>query len=351
MVTMNRLQNIKAFDKSSAEKAAEKWNSIAKPLHSLGIFEDYIIKLAGIFADENFDINKRCVVVMCADNGVVCEGVTQTDSSVTAIAANAIANGTSNINMIAKSVHADVIAVDVGMNTEINNKNIIVNKASRGTNNIANGRAMSIAQAEKTIGSGIDIVCDLKSKGYKIIVTGEMGIGNTTTSAAVTSALLELPPEMVTGKGAGLDDERLVKKIKTVERAIKTNKPDKNDPLDILSKLGGYDIAGMTGLFLGGAVCGIPIVIDGVISVAAAALAVKICPEAKNYMLCSHASNEPASKTLLEYLGQKPVITANMSLGEGTGGAMLLSLLDSALSVYNSAHRFDSLPMERYVEL
>lgn len=348
---MDRLKAIVPLDYNAMEKAQEKWNSIAKPLNSLGLLEKTIVKIAGITENESISLDRRCVVDMCADNGVVREGVTQTGSEVTGIVARAMAEGSSNINLIAQTFNADVIPIDIGMSSDISAKNLLYRKIAYGTENIAVGAAMSISQAERAISAGIDAVRDLKRDGFKIIVTGEMGIGNTTTSSALAAVLLEESPDRVTGRGAGLDSAGLKRKIAVIERAISVNKPDKKQPLDLLAKLGGYDIAGMTGLFLGGAVYRIPIVIDGFISAVSAALAVGINPLAKEYMLCSHVSKEPAGIKMLEYIGLKPLITAEMCLGEGTGGVMLLPLLDGALALYNSVHKFENLPMERYVEL
>jgi len=348
---MERIKSIAPRDKSAEERSRQKWNNVAKPLHSFGLLEECVVKMSGIFGSENFDINKRCVVLMCADNGVVEEGVTQSDSSVTAVVAEAAANGDSNINAVAGCFNADVITVDIGMFTDLSNKKIVRKKFAYGTGNIAKEPAMTAAQAERAVSAGMDIVGECKKKGFQIIVTGEMGIGNTTTASAVTAALLNVPAKSVTGRGAGLNDEGLRRKISVIERAVKLHKPNDRCPVDILSKLGGYDIAGMTGLFLGGAVYRVPIVIDGFISAAAAALAVSINPMAKEFMLCSHVSKEPAGLMLLEYIGLKPLINAQLCLGEGTGGAMLLPLLDAAVAVYNSSHTFENLPIERYVDL
>lgn len=345
---MDRLKMITSPDVDAQRRARERWDGVAKPLRSLGLLEEAVVKIAGMTGNENVDLTKRCAVVMCADNGVVSEGVTQTDSGVTAIVAKAMAGGTSNINALAKVYDADVIPVDMGMNTDVDG--ILSRKTARGTGNIAVGPAMSLLQAEQAVASGMDIVRNCREKGYKLIVTGEMGIGNTTTAAALGSVLLKLPPEKTVGRGAGLSNEGLMRKVDAVNRAIAVNKPDKARPMELLAKLGGFDIAGMTGLFLGGAVYKIPIVIDGVISAVAAALAAEIEPVARDYMLCSHVSKEPIGPEILKYLGLQPIITAAMSLGEGTGGIMLLPLLDGALAVYNSSHRFEKLPMERYVE-
>lgn len=348
---MDRCKLILPPDLRAAQRAQSRWNSIAKPLHSLGLLEEAVIKIAGITGDDHVVLGKRCVVDLCADNGVVCEGVTQSDSSVTAIVAKAMAEGTSNINRMAQAFRADVIPIDIGISGDVEVKNLVDRKIAYGTQNIAVGAAMSIAQAERAISVGIDVVRDCKEKGYKIIVTGEMGIGNTTTSSAIASVLLGMPPDSVTGRGAGLDDEGFKRKINVIRHAIEVNCPDRSKPVELISKLGGYDIAGMAGLFLGGAIYHVPIVIDGFISAVSAALACEINPLAREYMLCSHVSNEPAGIKMLEYLGLKPLITAELHLGEGTGGILLLPMLDGALSVYHSAHRFDDLSMERYVEL
>lgn len=347
---MDRINKITLPDVNAAQAARERWNSVAKPLGSLGLLESAVEKIAAVQGTADVKITNRRAVVMCADNGVICEGVTQTDSSVTALCAEAIAGGTSNINVLADVYGAKVTAVDIGMEHDVKSEKLVNRKIAYGTKNIAEGAAMTVEQAEKAIAEGMDIVRDLKNEGVQIIVTGEMGIGNTTTSAALASVLLELPPRSVTGRGAGLDSAGLERKIAAVERAIAVNHPDKEKPLELLAKLGGFDIAGMVGLFLGGAYYHIPVVIDGVISAVAAFIAYKMNPIAKEYMLASHVSGEPSGKMLLDGIGLKPLITAEMRLGEGTGGIMLLPLLDGALAVYNSAHRFDDLEMERYVE-
>ncbi len=348
---MNRINEIQPSDKAAEDAAKARWNSVAKPLGSLGLLEEAVTKIAAIQGTADIKINKRKAVIMCADNGVVCEGVTQTDSSVTAICANAIADGTSNINAIAVVFGADVTAIDIGIDRDMQNPKILNRKIVYGTKNIAVGAAMTVSEAERSIIIGMDIVRDLKKEGVNIIITGEMGIGNTTTSAALSSVLLDMPPCKVTGRGAGLDSAGLKRKITVVERALTVNSPDPNKPLELLAKIGGADIGGMTGLFLGGAYYRIPVVIDGVISAVSALLAYKLNPLVSEYMLASHVSKEPAGCFLLEKIGLKPLITAEMRLGEGTGGILLLPLLDGALSVYNNAHKFDDIHIKRYVEL
>lgn len=339
------------FDKAAESAAKHHWNSIAKPLGGLGLLEDMISKIAGMRGTPNLSLNCRTAVIMCADNGVVCEGVSQSDSSVTASVAKEIALGRSSVNLLAGQFGAEVIAVDIGMCADVDDRRVLGRKIAYGTGNIAAGPAMTREQAQSAVNTGIQLARELSQNGTDIIITGEMGIGNTTTSAAVASVILGISPERAAGRGAGLDSAGLSRKIDAVKRAIAVNQPDSSDPFDLLSKLGGFDIAGMTGLFLGGAECGIPVVIDGVISAVAACLAEMAAPGCRDFMLPSHVSNEPAAPLLLEKLGLKAPITAGLHLGEGTGGVMLLPLLDGALAVYNGAHSFDDMDLERYKEL
>lgn len=348
---MDRINKIKRPDNGIYLAAKARWDSVAKPLGSLGLLENHIQKIAAIQKNTDVNLSNRRVVVMCADNGVTAENVTQSDSSVTAVCASAIAEGTSNINKLAEVFGTTVTAVDIGVERNVSSSKILKRKIANGTKNIAVGAAMTKEQAEKSICVGIDIMRDLKNEGVNIVVTGEMGIGNTTTSAAIASVLLDVPPRVVTGRGAGLDSAGLERKIAAVEKAIAVNFPNSDNPIDLISKLGGFDIGGMTGLFLGGAIYGIPVIIDGVISAVSALLAYKIEPISAEYMLASHVSSEPAGKMLLEQIGLKPIINAEMRLGEGTGGIMLLPLLDGALAVYNHSHKFDDIGIERYVEL
>lgn len=333
------------------KQAGVNWDNVVKPLKSLGLLEQAVIKIAGITGSDNVCIDKRCVAIMCADNGVVAQGVTQSQSEVTAVVTEAFATGQTSVCVMARCVNADIIPVDIGVYRDIAIEGVINKKIMYGTNDMTSGAAMTRAQAVAAIEVGINTVIDLKQQGYNIIVTGEMGIGNTTTSAALASLLLECPVETVTGYGAGLSNEGLNKKIAVIKQAIALNKPDKNDMPDILSKVGGLDIAGLVGVYIGGAVCHIPIVMDGVISAVAALIASKLNPLCKEYMIPSHCSKEPAGRLLLEALSFKPLITAEMCLGEGTGGVAALSLIDMALAVYHDTYKFGEAPIEKYEEL
>ena len=348
---MERIKTIKPTDKSFFIRSGEIWDSIAKPLGSFGLFEDAVKKICAVQETVSPDISNRTAVIMCADHGVVEEGVTQCDSSVTAVCADAIAEGKSNINAICDANNIGVLAVDTGIKCEYSSKKVIDRKIRFGTDNIASSSAMTEDEMKKAVSVGIDIAEKLKNDNTKIIISGEMGIGNTTSASAIASVLLDMPPEKVTGRGAGLDSEGLKRKVRAVEKAVSINNADKNDPFDLLQKLGGLEIAAMTGLCLGGAVYHIPVIVDGFISAAAAAVACKIEPCCSDYLLASHCSGEPASKMLLELCGLEPVIYAGLRLGEGTGAALMIPLLDSTLSLYYKAHRFDDTPIERYVEL
>ncbi|BCJ96394.1 nicotinate-nucleotide--dimethylbenzimidazole phosphoribosyltransferase [Anaerocolumna cellulosilytica] len=342
------IQNTYALDGAAITEAKKRWDSIAKPIGSLGIFEDMIGRLAGIQKTPDILLHQKAMVVFCSDNGVVEEGVTQTDSSVTAIVTRNIAKGCANINHMARTVNAQVIPVDMGINSDIVESEVWQRKVSYGTGNIAKEPAMTSDNMLKALQTGIELAGELKAKGFHILGTGEMGIGNTTTSSAVASALLHLLPEEVTGRGAGLSDDGLKRKIQVIYKALEINRPDREDPFDILMKLGGYDIAGMAGLYLGGMKYGVPVIIDGFISSVAALVAKRICPEVVDFMLPSHKSKEPAANLILKELGLTPVIAGNLALGEGTGAVMLFPLLDMALSVYRSSTTFDAIQIKAY---
>ena len=338
---------MQTLDEAAIHEARRRWDSVAKPLRSLGRLEDMISRIAGIQETSDVVLSPRCALVFCADHGVVAEGVSQSGSEVTALVAESIAKGDANINHMASVSGTDVFAVDMGMLRDVNGT--INRKIACGTRNLAKEPAMTRAEAEAAVQIGIDLVGEMKVKGYRMIATGEMGIGNTTASTAITCALLGIRPETITGRGAGLSDAALLRKTEVIRHALELHRPDADDPIDILSKVGGYEIAGMTGAFLGGMTHRIPMVIDGVISAAAALLAVRVCPQVRGFLLPSHMSREAAMTMLMRELGLEPVICADMALGEGTGAVALFPLLDMAESVYRSAHTFDRLGIEAYV--
>ena len=340
-------KQIAAPNQEAAAKAKAHWDSIAKPLNGLGDFEETITRIAALTGSEDVRLDRRVVLVFCADNGVVAEGVTQTDASVTATMAGEIAKHRSSVCRMAAAAKADVIPIDIGILHGV--PDVRDCHIARGTGNIAAGPAMTKEQAYLAILTGIDLVRECSAMGYRLIATGEMGIGNTTTSSAVASVLLGLPVETVTGRGAGLSDEGLQRKISAIRRAIDVNKPDPADALDVLMKLGGFDIAGMTGVFLGGALCGVPVLIDGLISSVAALIAARLCPASRGAMVASHCSAEPAAQQILRELGLKAVLNAGLKLGEGTGAVCMMPLLDLALAVYHDSASFTDTGVEQYV--
>ncbi len=335
--------SIQCLDKVALDAAREKWDKVAKPIGSLGRLEEMITKLCGIQRTVCPDISKRCVVVSCADNGVTKQGVAMTDSSVTAIMTSYIAQKRSSVGSMAKKCDTDVITCDCGMFTELDDDSIIDHRAGNGTADMSIGPAMTLAQAEFLISKAVTFVTRLKRDGYKIIATGEMGIGNTTTTSAVTAALLGLDPDDTTGPGVGLSDDGLARKAAIIRKALDINRPKRDDPMDVLSKVGGFDIVHMTGLYIGAAMNGVPIIIDGVISAAAALCASRLCPKTVDYMLPSHVSAEPAFKLIMDELRLKPVLDAGMRLGEGTGAVCLIPILDMTLSVYTDTVTYSDL--------
>ena len=348
MERMTRHSPIPPFDEEAARACRNRWAEIAKPLGSLGLLEGIVEQISGLTGDHDYHLDRRAVLVMCADNGVVAQGVTQTGSEVTAAVAGGIARGGLTINHMAAVAHADVVAVDMGMNFPLPVSGLLDCRVGAGTADMTIGPAMSREQAEEAVQIGIDLVAEMKERGYQILCTGEVGIGNTTTSSALAAVLLGRAVEEVTGRGAGLSTDGLGRKISAIQRAIEVNKPKADDPIDALAKVGGFDLAAMCGIFLGGALCRVPIMVDGLISSVAALCAVGLRSECKSAMLASHISAEPAGAMLLEALGLHPLICAGLRVGEGTGTVAALPMLDMAYGVYRKMPTFDQLAIETY---
>lgn len=351
MILKDYLERIAPPDLQAMQACQARWDSIAKPLHSLGLLEENIVKIAGILGTHKVRLKKRRVVVLCADNGVVEEGVTQTSSDITALVAQQLTKGKASVNVMAEMARAKVIPVDIGMFGDHPIPGLLQKKVAYGTQNFVKGPAMTREQAKEAILTGIHLVELLKENGCDIIATGEMGIGNTTTSSAMASVFLDVPPELVTGRGAGLSSKGLAQKVRVIYRALELLQPNPNDPLDVLSKVGGYDIAGLAGLFLGGGIYRIPMLIDGFISSVAALTAVRLCPQIRNYLLASHVSKEPAGHMVLQELLCPPMLTCDMGLGEGVGAVAALPVLDLALAVYHQVGTFADISMQAYQPL
>lgn len=336
---------VPAFDEDATARAEARWNNIAKPVGSLGRLERAVVTLAGAQGTDKPTIDKRAVLVLCADNGVTAQGVASTPPEITAVMAEFIANKRSSVCIMAKCAGAESIAVDMGMFRRVNAAGLLDRRVAPGTADMTLGPAMTREQAMAAIDTGIELVKTCKDEGYNILATGEMGIGNTTTSSAVSAVLLGKSAAEMTGVGAGLDEAGLRRKVAAIETAIAVNKPASADVLDVVAKLGGFDIAGMVGIYLGGALYRMPVVVDGFISATAALVATRIWPEARRSMLFSHVSAEPASRAVLAALDAEPLIQAEMRLGEGTGAVALLPLLDMALAVYNDLMTFADIGM------
>lgn len=345
------LSRIRPLHEKAMEMARLRWGHVAKPLNSLGILEDDIVKIAGISGTSNVDIGRRALLILCGDNGIVEEGVTQTGQEVTAVVTENMTEGNSSVCIMADRAGVDVFPVDIGVSRDLRSGSrhpLIRRKIAYGTKNFRKEPAMTRAEAVKSMETGIRLVEELAQKGYHLIATGEMGIGNTTTSSAVSSMLLKRDPEELTGRGAGLNEEGLRRKLEVIKEAIETYGPGCRDVTDILASVGGFDIAGLAGVFLGGAICRIPVLIDGFISAAAALAAERIYQGCRDYMLASHVSAEPAGRLLLDELGLVPLIQAHMCLGEGTGAVAAVPLLDMAADVYTKMSSFEDIHIEEY---
>ena len=326
--------------------ARQHWDTLAKPLGSLGVLEENVTKIAALSGKHQ--LSRRTLLVFCSDNGVVAQGVSQSDASVTTAVAAALGRGDSTVNFMAKTANCTVLPVDIGM-VEPTPPGVQTEKLMPGTHDITLGPAMTRETCIRAIETGLRLAEEQIKTGADILLLGEMGIGNTTTSAAVASVLLHQSPEELTGRGAGLSNDGLQRKIHAIDRAIQKNQPNPEDPIDVLTKVGGLDLAALCGVCLCGAKNQVPVLMDGVITNTAALCAVRLCPAVQGALIASHVSQEPAAKLLLDALQLQPCISAGLHLGEGSGAVLALPLLDQALAVYNSGHTFDALGIDAYV--
>ncbi|HYF82090.1 MAG TPA: nicotinate-nucleotide--dimethylbenzimidazole phosphoribosyltransferase [Clostridia bacterium] len=321
---------IKPACEDSMREAAERLDKLAKPIGSLGKLEDLAVKISGMTGKQNNSFEKKVTIIMAADNGVVEEGVSACPQAVTTIQTVNFLKGVTGVCVLSKHAGADIRVVDIGVASDLVYPGLISRKIRKGTSNMAKGPAMTREEAVKAIETGIEMVSQLVGEGYSLFGTGEMGIGNTSTSSAVAMAFLGCSAEDAVGKGAGLTEEGYSSKKSVIERAISVNKPDPKDPVDVLSKVGGFDIAGMTGCFLGAAYHRVPIVIDGFISASAALAAFRINPLVKDFMIPSHCSEEPGYKLAMSEIGLKPMLDLNMRLGEGSGCPLAFNIIEAA---------------------
>lgn len=336
------ISQIEPLDRDAMKMARERQDSLTKPQRSLGILEDLSVKIAGITSDPHPTIEKKVIITMAGDHGVVGEGVSAFPKEVTLQMVSNFLGGGAGINVLARHIGARVAVVDMGIAADIDtHPELIARKTAHGTKNMTEGPAMTRKEAEKSIEAGIEIFEEELKKGMDIVGTGDMGIGNTTPSSAIAAAITGESVQKVTGRGTGIDDSTFENKIKIIEKAMEVNKPDPNDPLDILAKVGGFEIAGLTGVILAGAKNRVPVVIDGFISGAAALLAAGLAPIAKDYIIASHQSVEAGHRTMMDYMNMSPLLNLNLRLGEGTGAALGISLAEASVKILNEMATFE----------
>ena len=349
MTLEETMQKIRPVDAAAMAAAKQHWDGLGKPLGSLGRLEKALIQIAGIQRTGDVHIDRKALVIMCADNGVVEEGVTQCGQEVTATVAENFLDEKSYVAIMCRRAGTKICPVDIGM--AVDTPRVEKRKIAYGTKNMAKEPAMTREQAVAAIEVGIAKAEELHAQGYEMLATGEMGIGNTTTSSAMTAVYLGLDVETVTGRGAGLSSHGLQRKIHAIKQAIAVNQPDPEDPLDVLAKVGGLDIAGMCGLFLGGAAQQMPVIMDGFISQVAALTAMRLVPECADYILASHVSEEPGANILLKALEKDAFLTCGMRLGEGSGAVALFSILDFASDIYHKMSTFVQADIVEYQPL
>jgi len=326
-----KLPTIPKIDSSLEAAAWKRQDSLTKPPRSLGRLEEIGVRLAAISGKLNPPVARKAVIVMAADHGVTAEGVSAYPSAVTPQMVLNFLRGGAAINVLARQAGARVAVVDIGVASDLApHPQLFQRKIMAGTANFAKGPAMSRAQAEASIAAGIEIFELLYRDGLDLLATGDMGIGNTTASAAIVSAICGKSPQVVTGRGTGVDDAGLARKVAVIERALSLNKPDSRDAIDVLSKVGGLEIGGLAGAVIAAAAHRVPVVIDGFISGAAALIAAELSPEVKPYLFAAHLSVEAGHRTILDRLGLKPLLDLNLRLGEGTGAVLAFHLLEAA---------------------
>ena len=335
------IASIQPLDEKAMRKARMRQDNLTKPQGSLGQLESVSIQVVGIKRNLRPRMTHKVIFTLAGDHGVTQEGVSAYPSEVTPQMVYNFLRGGAGINVLARHVGARVVVADLGVATKMEeHRSLIDKKVAMGTQNMAKGPAMSREEAIRSIEAGIELVEEELSKGIDILGTGDMGIGNTTSSSAITAALTGADVAIVTGRGTGLDDEGWRRKVKVIQRALDINRPDPREGIDVLSKLGGFEIGGIAGVILAGAKYQIPVVIDGFISGAAALIATSFSPKVKPYLIASHQSAEKGHKIILEHLGLKPLLNLDLRLGEGTGAALGIFLVEASIRILNEMTTF-----------
>ena len=335
-------RKIDALDEELMRQAQARLDRLTKPLGSLGRLESLAKQIVGITRRLRPTVEHKVIITMAADHGVVEEGVSAYPQAVTGQMVYNFLRGGAGINVLARHVGARVVVVDMGVATDLAlHPDLVTKKVGYGTRNLANGPAMTNDEARRAIEAGREIVACEIERGADMVGTGDMGIGNTTASSAIAAAMTGQPTRLVTGRGTGIEDAIYEKKLAVIQRALNVNHPDPANPLEVLAKVGGFEIAGLVGVILGGAAARRPVVIDGFISGAAALIATALEPRAKGYLVASHRSQEPGHRMMLEHAGLQPLLDLDLRLGEGTGGALAMSLVDAACKVLNEMATFE----------
>ena len=347
------ISRITPLDEKLMEEAQKRLNNLTKPQGSLGRLEEFAKRIVGISGNPKPVLRRKVIFTMAGDHGVVEEGVSAYPQEVTSQMVYNFLKGGAGVNVLASHVGAEVIVVDMGVGTKIQNSKLKIQnlkfkvqnfkdkKINYGTKNIAKGPAMKREEAIKSICAGIEVFEEEYKKGkIDIIGIGDMGIGNTTPSSAITAVFTKKPVERVTGRGTGIDKERWQNKVNVVKKALEINKPDSKDPIDVLSKVGGFEIGGLVGVIIGAASHRVPVVLDGFITSASALIAYELEPKTKNYMIASHSSVEIGHKAILDHIGLKPILNLDMRLGEGTGAALGISIIEAGVKILTQMATF-----------
>lgn len=335
------IKDINPVDEEIQAVVQKRLDNLTKPPGSLGVLEDLIKKIASIRGEEPRRLLKKRHILLAGDHGVVQEGVSAYPQEVTSQMVLNFIRGGAAINVLARHAGVDLVLVDIGVASSLPDApGLLKKKIAYGTENFTRGPAMTREQAVRSLEIGIEVAAEEIAKGAEILGIGEMGIGNTTPSTAILAVFSRLPIEEIVGRGTGIDDHRLELKIKAIQKGIRVNSPAPEDPIDVLAKVGGFEIGGMAGVILGAAARRVPVVIDGFISSAAALLAVRLCPKVKDYLIASHLSEEPGHRVMLDMMGLTPMLTMRMRLGEGTGALLALTIIDAALKIYNEMATF-----------
>jgi nicotinate-nucleotide--dimethylbenzimidazole phosphoribosyltransferase len=336
------ISEIPPLDSASIALARARQDRLTKPPGSLGRLEALSIQLAGVFGQPQPEIQHKVIVTMAGDHGVVAEGVSAFPQTVTAQMVENFLRGGAAINVLSRHIGARVIVVDMGVATDLSSHpDLVVKRVAAGTNNIARGPAMSRDQAARALIAGAEVVEAEVARGLDILGVGEMGIGNTTPSAAIAAALTGRSPAEVVGRGTGVDDAGLARKIAAVQRALSVNRPDPLDALDVLAKIGGFEIGGLAGAMLASATHRRPVVVDGFIATAAAMIAVGLAPQVRPFLIAAHRSQEQGHQAMLAWLGLEPLLDLDMRLGEGTGAALGISLAEAACKILREMATFE----------